>query len=101
KDQGMFRYKFALYSAGHAYLDEERGRKYEPMIWNRPDDTILLSDSGGYQIASGILNFDWDGGPGSPKNDKIREDILRWQEKISDIAMTLDIPTRAIANPKA
>lgn len=100
KDKGLFYYKYNLYSAGHAELDVEKSKEVEDIVWNRDPGTIVLGDSGGYQIASGILNFDWSN-PHSDANNKMRERILRWQEALCDLAMTLDIPTRAIENDKA
>lgn len=46
--------------------------------------TVLIGDSGGFQIAHGSLNIN---------SDKDVLKILRWQEEHADYAMTLDVPT--------
>jgi hypothetical protein len=99
KDRGLFYYKYNLYSAGHAILDLEKSKKSESMIWNRSPGTLVLGDSGGYQIASGTghVSFDW-GDLKSDKSNNTRKLVLEWQEALCDAAMTLDVPTRAIGN---
>lgn len=76
----FFRISHALTSAGQALNQKE------PCIITERDrkKTILQADSGGYQIASGRLKIE---------GDKDRLKILRWQERVADIAMTLDVPT--------
>lgn len=99
KDKSLFYYKYNLYSAGHACLDLEKSKQSESMIWNRSPGTVVLGDSGGYQIASGTGNvsFDWKDLKGK-KSNATRTQVLAWQEAICDAAMTLDVPTRAIGN---
>lgn len=46
--------------------------------------TLVIGDSGGYQISTGQLNINGDA-------DRLR--ILRWLEETADVAMTLDVPT--------
>lgn len=53
--------------------------------------TMVIGDSGGFQIIGGVLK--WDG-------DDTRERILRWLESNTDWAMTLDVPTRAANHPE-
>jgi len=51
-DKGAFHYKWALYSAGHAELDVNKHSPKEDMVRNRDrDNSWLLGDSGGFQIA--------------------------------------------------
>ena len=98
EDKAMFNYKWGLYSAGHAKLDIEKSKVQEAFVQDRPrDKTIILGDSGGFQVAKGILKFDWDNffTPGG-KNDKIRMDILRWLEHTADWSMCLDIPSFSV-----
>ena len=52
--------------------------------------TFMIGDSGGYQIASGLLKI-------NGNQDRLR--ILRWLEKHSDVAMTLDVPTGPLLKP--
>lgn len=54
-------------------------------------NTLIIGDSGGYQIASGRLTINGD-------DDRMR--ILRWLEDTADVAMTLDVPTGPVlSNP--
>jgi hypothetical protein len=64
--------------------------------------TMILGDSGGYQIGKGILKFDWLDFEGKAAN-KTRDDILNWLELTADWSMMLDVPTWAcdhIHSPK-
>lgn len=76
----LFRISHVMSSAGQA-LNQKR-----PCIIQERDRsaTMMIADSGGYQIASGNLKI---------RNDQDRLQILRWQEKHADWAMTLDVPT--------
>ena len=92
----LFYYNQALYSAGHAALDPNSSDKCERMVQKRDrNNTFILGDSGGYQIARGILDFDWKDFNGE-KSNKMRKKILTWLEHTSDYAMILDIPTWGI-----
>lgn len=96
---GLFHYPYALYSAGHAYLDTTKSDVRESMIQKRnKKNTLIVGDSGGYQIATGVLNVDWN----DPKAvNQIRTEILNWLEHTADWSMILDVPTKAIANERA
>ena len=92
-DEGLFRYDAALYSGGGAELDVAKSKASTPAIWDRRDDTVLISDSGGFQVYKGL----W-----TPKEYyESRERILEWQEAISDIAIAMDVPTGSVRNSKA
>lgn len=92
-EDGLFRYDAALFSGGGAELDIQKSKAIHPSIWNRRADTVLMSDSGGFQVATGIL---------APKQYyEMREKITSWQEAISDIAIAMDVPTGSIGNRKA
>jgi hypothetical protein len=103
EEKGYFYYDVGLYSAGHAYLDEERSHKFEWMIQERDRKKVtLLGDSGGYQIGKGVIKFDWEhffekkGDPGYVgKADEMRAKILHWLEYTADWSLTLDVPTWA------
>ncbi len=94
EDKGLFSYNWALYSAGHAMLDIEKGDVSESFIQKRNKEKIILvGDSGGFQVAKGILKFPWgefkeSGG----KCDNIRLKILKWLEHTADWSMILDVP---------
>lgn len=102
-EQGYFYYKFALYSAGHAQLDIEKSLKQELMIQDRDrSKTMILGDSGGYQIGKGVIKFDWQNFEGAEAN-KVRKKILTWLDVTADWSMMLDVPTWAcdhIHSPK-
>ncbi len=102
-EQGYFYYKYALYSAGHAQLDINKAMTQESMIQQRDrGNTLILGDSGGYQIGKGVLKFDWLNFEGAEAN-KTRQKILEWLEVTSDWSMMLDVPTWAcdhIHSPK-
>jgi len=101
-DEGYFYYKYGLYSAGHAQLDLSKTTK-DAMIHQRDrNHTMILGDSGGYQVGKGILKFDWLDFEGVAAN-KVRDDILNWLEATADWSMLLDVPTWAcdhIHSPK-
>lgn len=90
-------YQWSLYSAGHAFMDIETSNEREAFVQERNrDDSFVIGDSGGFQIATGKLNFDWDNFETQidPNNKKItRIQLLRWLEHTSDCATTLDFPT--------
>lgn len=94
-EQGYFTYKYGLYSAGHAQLDLKKSLTQESMIQQRDrNKTIIVGDSGGYQIGKGVLKFDWQNFEGREAN-KVRQQILEWLEVTADWSMMLDVPTWA------
>jgi hypothetical protein len=103
EEEGYFTYKYALYSAGHAQLDLEKAIDQESMIQQRArNNTVIVGDSGGYQIGKGVLKFDWLNFEGKEAN-KTRQKILEWLEMTADWSMMLDVPTWAcdhIHSPK-
>jgi hypothetical protein len=102
-EQGYFTYKYGLYSAGHAQLDLQKSLVQESMIQQRDrNNTMILGDSGGYQIGKGVLKFDWLDFEGKSAN-ATRQKILEWLELTADWSMMLDVPTWAcdhIHSPK-
>lgn len=103
EEQGYFTYKYALYSAGHAQLDIVKAQTQESMIQQRNrGQTVIVGDSGGYQIGKGVLKFDWLNFEGKEAN-ATRQKILEWLEATADWSMMLDVPTWAcdhIHSPK-
>jgi len=82
----FFRISHVMSSAGQAL-----GQTQPCIITERNrDTTMLICDSGGYQIANGSLRISGDA-------DRYR--ILRWMERHADIAMTLDVPTGPVLKP--
>ena len=59
-EQGYFYYKYGLFSAGHAQLDLNKTMDQDAMIQQRDrGQSLILGDSGGYQVGKGVLKFDW------------------------------------------
>ena len=101
KKEGKFHYKWALYSAGHAELDINKFSEKEDMIRNRDrENSWLLGDSGGFQIAKGLWEGNWTD-PNCPKAQKKRELVVNWMEEYMDYGMMLDIPTWTFQDKKA
>ena len=85
-DNKLFRISHFMSSAGQA-LDQT-----QPCIIRNRDrsQTMMISDSGGYQIAGGHMVI-------QNTADILR--ILRWQEQYADWSMTLDVPTVNVGKP--
>lgn len=99
----LWNYKWCLYSAGHASMDLESAAIGEKMIHGRDRSKILLvGDSGGYQIATGVLKWPWvqkktqSAEEWEKDKDAIRMSTLRWLEHTADWAMTFDFPPAGI-----
>lgn len=99
--KGLFPYKWSLYSGGHANLDLTKPDWSEDMVRNRDPNTIMLGDSGGFQIAKGLWEGDWKANSGCTKAQKKRKSVLTWLDTISNYGMGLDIPTWVIHDKKA
>ncbi len=99
--QGLFPYKWSLYSGGHANLDLNKDDASEYMVRNRDPNTTMLGDSGGFQIAKGLWEGDWRANSGCAKAQKKRAAVLTWLDTISNYGMGLDIPTWVIHDKKA
>ena len=99
KQEGLFNYKWTLYSAGHAELDVNKHSPKEDMIRNRDRaNTWALGDSGGFQIGKGVWEGDWKN-PNCPKAQKKREQVLAWMDAYMDYGMVLDIPAWVARSP--
>jgi hypothetical protein len=96
--ESYFYYKYGLYSVGHAERKLDKCDHRAPTIHGRHKDTVLVGDSGGFQIATGVIKLDWANVRG-PAGDKLREEILRWLEYTADWSMTLDVPAFAATPP--
>jgi hypothetical protein len=98
KDNGCYFYPYALTSAGHANLDIDHAalNDREGIFRTRDrSNSVIVGDSGGYQIGKGILKFDWKNFE-SEENNILRMKILKWLESIADLSMTLDVPVWGI-----
>lgn len=100
KQEGLFNYKWTLYSAGHAELDVNKHSPKEDMIRNRDrNNTWVLGDSGGFQIGKGVWEGNWKD-PNCPKAQKKREQVLAWMDAYMDYGMILDIPAWVARSPE-
>lgn len=103
KSEGSYYYyPWGLYSAGHAQLDLSRTDTDEPMVQKRDrNNTVILGDSGGFQVATGVIKMDWANAtdPNDPARLALCEKILRWLEHSADWSMILDVPSVASIPP--
>lgn len=99
--KSLFPYRWSLYSGGHANLDLTKQDWSEDMVRNRDPNTVMLGDSGGFQIAKGLWEGDWRANSGCARAQKKRESVLTWLDSISTYGMGLDIPTWVIHDKKA
>jgi hypothetical protein len=98
-EDSYYHYPYGLYSAGHANRNLAKCDRAAPMIHGRDrEKTILIGDSGGFQIATGVIKLDWTTVK-TPAGDKLREEILRYLEHTADWSMTLDVPAFAWTPP--
>lgn len=80
-----YRHKRFLISAGQHYKKMDYAKDYE-----FDKDVLVIGDSGGFQIATGVIKWD----------PSIRSQIFNWLENNSNIALNLDIPTRGVFKGK-
>jgi hypothetical protein len=101
--------KYALYSAGQ--FDSGHISPPDIVSTRDPSNTVVIGDSGGFQIGTGKLPAvaGWAKDAKRPEvisqrwlNQKsIRDGILRWLDRYSDYAMTLDMPLWILNDKKA
>lgn len=100
--QGLFNYKWALYSAGHTEIDLKKVTLKHQMVTHRDrSSTTMVGDSGGYQIAKGVWPGDWKANSGCPRAAKKREQVLEWLDHYFDYGMILDVPSWVILDKEA
>jgi hypothetical protein len=98
--EGLYTYKWGLYSAGHANLDPTKNDNNESIIRKRENGTFMLGDSGGFQILKGQWPADWKD-PNCPKALAKRKEVLLWMDTYMDYGMCLDVPSESYKNKKA
>ena len=98
--EGLYTYKWGLYSAGHANLDTTEDDPSESIIREREEGTFMLGDSGGFQILKGQWPADWKD-PNCPKAMEKRKAVLKWMDTYMDYGMCLDVPSQSFLNKKA
>lgn len=84
----LFHYPYALYSAGQAAKSDNSVQKNHLLSARDRSSSIILADSGGYQIQQGTIPF---------KGAATTLRMLRWMEKNGDYSMVLDFPTGGIS----
>lgn len=86
----LFFYPWALYSAGQAAKSDAAASSVDNFVSQRNrQQTTIVGDSGGYQIATDTIK--WQG-------DASVLRALRWMEKTTDFSMAFDFPTAAISD---
>ena len=93
--EGLYTYKWGLYSAGHANLDPNVNDSAESIIREREAGTFMLGDSGGFQILKCQWPADWKD-PNCPRAMKKRQQVLTWMDTYMDYGMCLDIPSQSL-----
>src|SRR5690606_1393514 len=83
----LFHHPFALFSAGRGGKPGRTGPKLDMITSRDPDKTVVLADSGGFQIQQGTIEVN---------GDETTKSILKWMESFADHAMILDFPTGGI-----
>lgn len=85
----FFHYPYALYSAGQAERAERR-EVVKPCVISSRDrnDTIVVGDSGGFQVQQDTIVF---------KGDATTRRLMKWLETHADYSMVLDFPTGGIS----
>ena len=83
--KGLFPYRWSLYSGGHANLDLTRQDWSEDMVRNRESGTVMLGDSGGFQIAKGLWEGEWRDPTSSAVVAKMAELRARGVEHVPDL----------------
>jgi len=94
-NEGLYYYKWGLYSAGHANLDTTKDDPSESIIREREAGTFMLGDSGGFQILKCQWPADWKD-PNCPRAMKKRKEVLTWMDTYMDYGMCLDIPSQSL-----
>lgn len=85
--KALFPYKWSLYSGGHANLDLTKDVPGEDMVRKREAGTVILGDSGGFQIAKGLWEGDWRAPTSQGVLDKMADCVARKTE-VRDVAST-------------
>jgi hypothetical protein len=88
--QSLFPYKWSLYSAGHANLDLSTPDANEDMVRERDSDTIILGDSGGFQIAKG----QWPGNWKDPTSKEVAAELADALKRKTETRVVVDSVTK-------
>lgn len=86
----FFHYPYFMYSAGHAELDLTKAATKESALFKRDrSKTVVITDSGGYQVGKDPNFFDW---TSVEKLDAKREKIFTWIDHVADYSISLEAP---------
>lgn len=106
-DSNLWHCKYVLYSAGQ--FNSATITKPD-IVSTRSKNTVVIGDSGGYQIGTGALPAikGWTDFKNKPdavyrkwmRERSIRDTILRWLDRYCDYAMTLDMPLWILTEKK-
>lgn len=101
--------KYVLYSAGQ--FDNAFIPQPDIVSTRDPGNTVVVGDSGGYQIGTGKMPAVQGWAKDAKHADviynrwlnqrSIRDRVLRWLDRYTDYAMTLDMPLWILNEPKA
>ncbi|EZP73667.1 hypothetical protein BV96_01110 [Sphingomonas paucimobilis] len=80
-------YPFALYSAGQVIRTPNKLPKACMVAQRDRNETIVLGDSGGFQVSRGTIEFE---------KDTTARRMLKWMEGVADWSMVMDFPTGGI-----
>lgn len=87
ESSNLFYLPCSLYSAGQAAKSNSVAKRSDMVSTRDRSKTIILGDSGGFQIQTGAIKF---------KGDETRNRMMKWLEANCDWSMVLDFPTGGI-----
>jgi hypothetical protein len=101
-NNGLFYYKWCLYSAGHANLDLGKNDDRESLFRNRKRDgsSWVLGDSGGFQIGKGVWAGEWRDPTGPEVAAKMAECIAKGIELVPQLDAAGNVKLDKKGNPK-
>ena len=100
-DQGQFKYRWTLYSAGHADLDTTKVVPKEDMVRNRDREySWILGDSGGFQIGKGVWEGEWRDPNGPEVAARMAEAVAKGIELVPQLDDTGNPKLDKHGNPK-
>lgn len=107
-DSNLWHCKYVLYSAGQF---NSATITTQDIVSTRSKDTVIIGDSGGFQVGTGKLPAikGWADFKNKPeavyrkwmRERGIRDTVLRWLDRYCDYAMTLDMPLWVLHDRKS
>jgi hypothetical protein len=74
---GLFKYRWSLYSGGHANLDLTKPDIKENMVRERDPSTLIVGDSGGFQIGKGHWAGEWK----APNSQRVADTMAKMVQR--------------------